>query len=397
MKSDKKQLYKDFPNNPGVYIMKNSSGEVLYVGKAGDLKKRVSSYFYKSHNRRIEKLVQEIDDIEYQETDSALEALILEADLIKKYKPSYNIKEKDDKSFLYVEISRDELPQVRLVRGKTEPRGERFGPYTNASDLRNAMRILRKIFPYSKHRPGRYGKADRLCLDAQIGLCPGTCDGSVDEKEYKKNIKSLKKVLEGEKKDLVVDLKEQMKKASGEQEFEEAERLKKQIFALEHINDTALISEPVFLEEKGRIEGYDISNISGTSAVGVMVVFENGKPQKNEYRKFKIKTVKKQDDVGMMREVLDRRLGHEEWSLPELILVDGGKGQVNGVKKVLEENGLSVPVVGIAKGPDRDRNRVVGKIPDDFDKSVLIKVRDEAHRFAIKYHKKVRKRKSLEG
>ena len=395
MKKNKKQLYKDFPNNPGVYIMKNNSGEVLYVGKAGDLKKRVSSYFYKSHNRRIEKMVQEIEDIEHQETDSALEALILEADLIKKYRPPYNIKEKDDKSFLYVEISDDDLPQVRLVRGKTESQGERFGPYTNASDLRNAMRILRKIFPYSKHKPGRYGKADRPCLDAQIGLCPGTCDGSVDEKEYRKNIKSLKKVLKGEKKDLIFDLKKQMEEASEEQEFEEADRLKKQVFALEHINDTALISEPVFLEEKGRIEGYDISNISGTSAVGAMVVFEGDMPNKNEYRKFKIKTIEKQDDTGMLEEMLDRRLTHEEWELPELILVDGGKGQVNVMENVLDEHGLSIPVVGIAKGKKRNKNEFIGKVPEGFNRETLIKVRDEAHRFAIKYHKKVRKRKSL--
>jgi excinuclease ABC subunit C len=401
MKEEKKKLYENFPEVPGVYIMKDISGEILYVGKAGNLKKRVSSYFYKSHNRRIEKLVQEIKEIEYLETDSVLEALILEAELIKKYEPLYNIKDKDDKSFLFVEISNDDLPQVRLVRGKSNIEGERFGPYTNASDLRKAMRILRKIFPYSIHSPKKYGSYKRPCLDYEIGLCPGTCNGSVDKKRYKKNVNGLKQVLRGKKKNLVEKLKKEMKKLSDNQNFEEAASLKKQIFALEHINDTALISESQLggvgnPQVGGRIEGYDISNISGTSAVGSMVVFEGGRPKKSDYRKFKIRTIRKQDDTGMMKETLRRRLKHEEWPLPDLVLIDGGKGQVNAALEVFSENGISVPIVGIAKGPERKKNDFVGKIPEGFNKEVLIKVRDEAHRFAIEYHRKLRKKRSLE-
>lgn len=394
---DKKKIYENIPGTPGVYIMKGSSGDILYVGKAANLKSRVSSYFHKSHNRRTEKLVQEIDKIEYSETDSVLEALILEAELIKKHKPPYNVKDKDDKSFLFVEISKDKLPQVRLVRGKTRADGERFGPYTNASDLRKAMRILRKIFPYSVHLPGKYGSFSRPCMDREIGLCPGTCDGSVDEKKYRRDVRNLKKVLQGKKKDLVDDLEKKMRKASDDQKFEEAGVLKRQIFALTHINDTALIGESKIGDEDsgGRIEGYDISNISGTSAVGSMVVFEGKSPKRKDYRKFKIRTIRGQDDTGMMKEVMKRRLGHEDWLLPDLILVDGGKGQVNAVQKVLSEEGFNIPVVGIAKGPERKKNEFIGKIPEGIDENTLIRVRDEAHRFAIKYHKDLRGKKSL--
>jgi excinuclease ABC subunit C len=393
MSLDKEKLYKDFPDQPGVYVMKNKSGDILYVGKAGSLIRRVSSYFHKSHNKRIEKLVQEISKIDYKVAGSSLEALILEAELIKKYRPPYNVKEKDDKSFLFIEISNDELPQVSLVRGKSKVNGERFGPYTSASDLRNAMKILRKIFPYSIHNPKKYGKFKRPCLDAQIGLCSGTCDGSVNKEKYLRDIKSLKKILSGNIKDLIKDLENKMSLASKNEEFEKANIFKKQIFSLNHLNDVSLISESFndFEDREGlRIEGYDISNISGDSAVGSMVVFENNIPNKSEYKKFKIKTIKKQNDVGMLAEVLDRRFDHDDWVLPDLVLVDGGKGQVNICKEVLKNKGLNIPVIGIAKGPKRDKNEFFGDLSGDIDKGVLIKVRNEAHRFAIDYHKKIR-------
>lgn len=393
MSLDKEKLYKDFPDQPGVYVMKNKSGDILYVGKAGSLIRRVSSYFHKSHNKRIEKLVQEISKIDYKVAGSSLEALILEAELIKKYRPPYNVKEKDDKSFLFIEISNDELPQVSLVRGKSKVNGERFGPYTSASDLRNAMKILRKIFPYSIHNPKKYGKFKRPCLDAQIGLCPGTCDGSVNKEKYLRDVKSLKKILSGNIKNLIKDLENKMSLASKNEEFEKANIFKKQIFSLNHLNDVSLISESFndFEDREGlRIEGYDISNISGDSAVGSMVVFENNIPNKSEYKKFKIKTIKKQNDVGMLAEVLDRRFDHDDWVLPDLVLVDGGKGQVNACKEVLKDKGLNIPVYGIAKGSKRDKNEFFGDLSNDFNEEVLIKVRDEAHRFAIGYHKKIR-------
>ncbi|MFB6212619.1 MAG: UvrB/UvrC motif-containing protein [Candidatus Magasanikbacteria bacterium] len=213
------------------------------------------------------------------------------------------------------------------------------------------------------------------------------------------DIKNLKKVLSGQREELIEEMKKKMEEASNKRNFERAKKLKEQIKSLQHIRDIGMISEPRITKFDGardfRIEGYDISNISGTSAVGSMVSFKDGKPDKKYYRKFKIKTIKKQNDPGMMEEVLERRLKHEEWPYPDLIVVDGGKPQISAVEGVLSESGLEIPTIGIAKGPDRNKNEFLGgEIPDWTDKETLKKVRDEAHRFAIKYHKKLRAEKS---
>jgi len=410
------KLYKRLPETPGVYLMKGTSrtrasgtvrgthGRVLYIGKAANLRRRVSSYFTRPHDSRIEKMVNEVRRIDYKKTDTALEALILEAALIKKYKPPYNIREKDDKSFLYVEITDEAFPRVLLVRGKTlrQAQGKRYGPFTSASSIREALRIIRRIFPFSIHPPHKqvmWGasspKKSRACFDYEIGLCPGTCVGAISKKDYLKNIRNIKLLFEGKKKTILKNLDKEMYTASKKLEFEKAVKLRKQIFALQHIQDVALIGdfESQMSNVKGqmlrRVEGYDVSNISGTSAVGAMVVFANGRPDKNEYRKFKIRTIMKSDDVGMLREILRRRFGNN-WSLPHLILIDGGKHQVNAAKSVLSECGLKIPVVGIAKGPKRKKNEFIGQVPRGVDKNVLIRVRDEAHRFAVQYHRKVR-------
>lgn len=382
--------------------MKGTRGRVLYIGKAGNLKKRVASYFACPYDSRIEKLVSEIKKIDHRTTDSVLEALILEAKLIKKFQPPYNIREKDDKSFLYIEITRDEFPRIMLTRGKAKnEKGEYYGPFTFASEARIALKILRKIFPFSTHPPDKIGKFKRPCLDYEIGLCPGTCIGVVSREDYRKNILSLRTVLKGKKKYLLKKLEREMKEASDKLNFERAERFKRQIFALRHIQDTALIKDENFqfsisnFQKSRRVEGYDVSNISGTSAVGAMVVFIGDKPDKEEYRQFKIKTVKKTDDVGMLKEILERRFKHDDWPLPNLVLIDGGKGQVNAAKKVLDKAGLKIPVVGIAKGLKRKKNEFVGEIPGWVDKKVLIRLRDEAHRFSQFYHKKLRSRASL--
>jgi len=414
--------------------MKDTKGRILYVGKAGNLRRRVSSYFLRPHDYRIQKLVSQIKKIDYKKTDTAIEALILESQLIKKYQPPFNVREKDDTSFLYVEITKEAFPRVLLVRGKTKPSGKRYGPFTSASNIREAMRILRKIFPYSIHssisdakntrkhandtnsrhshelalNSSRIGLG-RPCFDYQIGLCPGTCIGAISKDDYRGNIKNLKLFFEGKKKRIINSLTREMKVASKNLEFEKAEKIKRQLFALQHIRDIALITD-----EKSqfpisnfqiRIEGYDISNISGTSAVGSMVVFRGDKPDKNEYRKFKIRTIHRSDDVGMLKEMLRRRFAREHllhgWPLPSLILIDGGKGQVNVAKRVLAETGLKIPVVGIAKGPERKKNEILaaqdvwaslahlerGKI-----EKLLIQVRDEAHRFAISYYRKLHRK-----
>ncbi|MEX2054434.1 MAG: excinuclease ABC subunit UvrC [Candidatus Colwellbacteria bacterium] len=384
------------PDTPGVYLFKGVKGKLLYVGKAGNLRRRVSSYFMKSHSDKTQRLVKEVKKVDYIETPTAIEALILEAELIKKHEPPYNFKEKDDKSFLYVEITKEEYPRVLLVRGKDNVEGERFGPFTNASDIRTALRILRKIFPYNTHEASQISRAKRPCFNAQIGLCPGTCVGAIEKTKHKKNINDLKLFLKGGKDKIVRRLEKDMQTAAKHLDFEEAARLKRQLFALNHIQDIALVSKSKMVgdEEGVRIEGYDISNISGAHPVGSMVVFVDGAASKENYRKFKIKTIDQSNDVGMLKEMLNRRFSHgspgEGWSLPDLVLVDGGIGQVNAAKFVIGEAGLRIPVVGIAKGPTRKKNEFIGKIPKGVAKDILIQIRDEAHRFAIKYHKQVR-------
>jgi len=380
--------------------MKDSRGGVLYVGKAAYLRKRVLSYFTRAHEARLERLMQKVFKIETNITDSVVEALILEAELIKKYQPPFNILEKDDKSFWYVVLTKETWPRLMLVRGKDLVRQGKarssFGPFTSAHQLKIALKIIRRIFPWNSHPPEKIGKFSRPCFDYEIGQCPGTCMGKADKTKYLRDVKHLELFFKGEKKRLMSSLEKEMKVRSKAEEFEEAEKLRRQIFALQHIEDVALISEDVREEAvpNYRIEGYDISNISGDAAVGSMVVFAGDRPDKNQYRKFKIKTIKQSDDVGMITEVLSRRF-RNNWPLPDLILVDGGKGQVNAASKVLNSFNLSIPIVGLAKGPERKRNDLIGVLPEKVDFKTLIKVRDEAHRFAISYHKRVRGRKFL--
>ena len=385
--------------------MKDAKKAVLYVGKAVNLRRRVSSYFQRPHDYRISKMVSLVRDIETKNTDTAIEALILEARLIKKFLPPYNVLEKDDKSFLYVEITKEKFPRVILTRGKdlkTPGRNlkiaKQFGPFTSSSSLKEALRILRKIFPWSIHLPTE--KFKRACFEYELGLCPGVCMNLITSKEYKKNIARLVMFFEGKKETIISSLKKEMAVLSKKTEFEKAEKFKRQIFSLNHIHEVALIKEDYLdgdsAQAEIRIEGYDISNISGTSAVGSMVVFENGVPAKDKYRKFRIRTIDTPNDVGMLKEVLSRRLDHKEWPLPDILLIDGGAPQVNAVLDVLEAHSLRLRVLGLAKGPERKNNDLIGILPKGVDLKTLIYVRDEAHRFAISYHRKLRYAKMME-
>lgn len=391
--------------------MRDKRGEIIYVGKATSLNKRVGSYFTKAHDNKTAALVQDIKKIDYQVMPSVLEALILEANLIKKYLPKFNIQQKDDKSFLYLVITNEDFPRPLLIRGlelqKENPKKYKaiFGPYLSARSLRAAMDLIRKMIPYSTCEPGK----KRACFNHQIGKCPGVCIGAISKTEYAKIIRNLTLFFQGKKSQVVKNLQKQMKEFSAKQKFEEAGIIRNQIKAMQHIHDIALIKrdEPTpgvgltgekFINIFGRIEGYDISNIAGKFSVGSMVVFEDGEPAKSEYRKFKIKYVKGINDTAMLKEVIARRFKNK-WSYPQIILIDGGRGQVNAALDILKKYRIKIPVVGIAKGVTRKKDEFIYDRKDPELKRVvkqfeetLIRVRDEAHRFAIKYHRELRGR-----
>lgn len=393
-----KNLYAKLPDTPGIYKFLDAGNRALYVGKAANLRRRVSSYFLRPQEARLEEMLRRVKRVETEETPTALEALILEAQRIKELKPPFNVREKDDKSFLYIEVTKDKVPQVVLVRGRSKAKGERFGPFTSAQSVRAALRILRRIFPFNTHPASEINKRKRPCFDYEIGQCPGACANLLAPAEYKRNLSRLKLFLRGKRTRLVQSLRREMESAAKKLDFERAEKLRRQLFALEHIQDVALLRAEEEEGESGlRLEGYDISNISGTSAVGSMIVFAGNRPARDQYRKFRIRTLKQANDVGMLREVLSRRLEHEEWRLPDLILVDGGRGQVNAAKSVLRAKGLSLSVIGMAKGPERKKTEIIGKMPESIPLKTLIQMRDEAHRFAISYHRRVRSSRSLFG
>jgi excinuclease ABC subunit C len=366
-----------------------------------------------------------------------IEALILEADLIKRYQPHYNILLKDDRSFLYVLITREKFPRVLILReseilSHARPLGC-FGPFTSGSSLRLALKILRRILPWSNHdAPSLRGvlrsratkqshhikerlprgllaaRNDRTrpCFDYQIGLCPGVCAGLITVKDYRKNINDLLIFFRGGRKKLISKFKKEMQALAKENNFEAAAKIRNKIYVLEHIQDVALIKkEENISTDFNRVEGYDISNISGTFASGSMVVFTNNVPDKAQYRKFRIKTITGPNDVAMLAEVLRRRFNNN-WLKPDLILIDGGAPQVNVARQVISELnfppkadhplGEKIPVIGIAKGPERKRNDFL--YPRELhakilrNREMLIRVRDEAHRFAVKYHRVLRGR-----
>ena len=391
---------KKFPETPGIYVMRNSRRQILYIGKATSLKHRVISYFQRPQEARIEAMVDQVDNIEIQRTDSVVEALLLENNLIKKYEPKYNVKLKDGKTYLGILVTKEDWPIVMPARmTKKMPEGEFFGPFPSSKDVGSALQILRKLFPFRVSCIPESGKA---CFEYNLGMCPGVCFGKISKSEYQESIKQIKMFLRGRKKDVILSLERQMKLESKKLEFEKAAKIRDQVFALHHIQDVAMIRDEDLDGLKplpGRIEAYDISNISGDFTVGSMVVLTDGLIDKSQYRKFKVKSnfnqARGSDDIASLREVLIRRLAHKEWRYPDVILVDGGRGQVNTFNEILLEKKLNIPVVGIAKGPKRDRNDLIIPANLELDKKLLIKIRDEAHRFAISYYRTLHQKSLL--
>lgn len=387
-----KKIINTLPVSPGVYIFHDKLGKIIYIGKAVNLKRRVSSYFIGAHDAKTSILVSEIASIDNQPTASALEALILEANLIKQHQPIYNIKEKDDKSYLYVWISKEDYPRISFVRGTElhtipEKSPTLFGPYTSGPSLRNAMDTIRKIIPYRTCRK----MPKKRCLYGVLGLCDAPCESGIAPSDYQKQITDIKQILKGQTASVINSLKTAMRQASKEKNFELARQLRDRVFGLQHIKDISVIAKDEPMTIYRRIEGYDISNIQGVMATGSMVVFADGVSEKSEYRKFKIKSISGANDTAMLGEVLTRRLRHKEWPMPDLIVVDGGEGQVNSAAKALASAGLnSIPLVAIAKGPGRRRDdfRFRGRVPER-NLRLFKQVRDEAHRFAIGYYRKL--------
>jgi excinuclease ABC subunit C len=405
----------NLPDTPGVYFFLGPKKEILYIGKATSLRDRVKSYFgkdlIKTRGPRLVRMVQEAVHVSYTETQSVLEALLLEASQIKKHLPPFNTDEKDNKSFNMVVVTDEEYPRVLVMRSRnlahwnTISEGLKikysFGPFPHGGELREAMKIIRKIFPYRDKCIPAEELSDPLkakpCFNAQIGLCSGICAGRISKREYRKMIKHLALFFSGETDLLIKELEKEMKDAAKEERFEEAGKLKSTLYALEHIQDVALMKrdlERVHSDNVFRIEAYDIAHISGSNTVGVMTVVEDGELNKSQYRKFRIRGKAGKvsiDDPGNLKEVLTRRLGHAEWPLPNLIAIDGGIAQLNAAHAVLKERGFNIDVVAVVKDNRHKAKEILGekKHIEHWGKSILL-ANAEAHRFAITYHRKLR-------
>ncbi len=389
------------PDAPGVYFFRDEEGNILYIGKATSLKDRVRSYFnpdlMETRGLRLVSMVTLAKTVTYQETESVLEALLLESKFIKEHNPIYNAKEKDNKSFTCVVITKEEYPRVLVMRIRDyEKRFSKkdtaaiYGPFASLPQLRLAMKIIRKMFPY---RDTCELNSSRPCFNAQLHLCPGVCIGQVTVTEYKKNIMNIRKLFEGRMSEIKVSLEKDMKEYAKRQLFEKAAAARNTLFALDHIKDISLIKEDEILSFKDnnfRIEAYDVAHISGTSRVGVMVVNEGRQMIKNEYRKFKLEEFVN-DDYGGLRQILVRRLAHKEWRYPDLIVIDGGLPHKHVAEKVLAERGLLIPCVAVVKDERHRPKDILGdKVHVDYHKKDILLVNHEAHRFAIGYHKTLR-------
>lgn len=383
-------------------------------------------------------MLSQAESVKWIKQDSDIEAILTESRLIRAHQPKFNFRLKDDKSPLYISITNDLYPRVLSLRktdiGSTDNFKLLIGPFTSKFETQKVLKLARKAFPFCNAGPSQKKKA-KACFWWHLGLCPGACKGLISQKEYAKNIKNLQLFLTGKKPQLIKMLERQMKKEAGKKNFEEAMKLKNSISAIRSITEASSIIDwresdelqsfqteesledlwkilsPYLRESDNtipdkpfpRIEAYDVSNLSGKKATGSMIVFSRGKPDKQEYRKFRIRSLQEPNDPLMIREVLTRRLRHREWKLPDLILVDGGKGQVNAARQALAGHGLhhKIPVVGIAK---RFENIIIFKKIYHLLKisktnpalKLILHMRDEAHRFAKTYHKKLR-RTSLTG
>jgi len=403
---------KNLPTTPGCYLYRNSNGDIIYIGKAINLRKRVSQYFQRDDalGPKTKILVSQIASVETKTVNSEIEALVLESSLIKKYLPKYNSQLRDNKSYLYICISKSKIPIIFTAHSSSLPsKADIYGPFPDGSSVKSLLKTIRRLFPFRSKET--HPKTD--CLYCHLGLCPGP---NPDQKTYHQNILKIKKILNGHFKSLLVSLNKEMKFASKLENFEAALTLKNQIDALNYIvsgwgnlkNLYADINLPEdrqsqaieslettlkpYLKIKNicRIECFDISQMGTKYFVGSMIVWQNGCIDNSAYRKFKIKSKALPDDQFMMKEVVYRRLRHPEWGTPDLIVVDGGKPQVSAISAITK-----IPLIGLAKKIETivikngDKWVEINLPPKSQALLLLMKLRDEAHRFANKYRREL--------
>lgn len=424
---------KNLPNQAGVYFHKDKTGQIIYVGKAAILKNRVRQYFQKSRRRdpKTEALVADIYDTDWITVESELDALFVEAEMVRRYMPRYNILLRDDKSSVYVRINyNDPSPSVSFTHRPLDDKAEYFGPFFNGGEVKRALRYLRRPFPYSTHT-GVIPK--RACLQYHLGLCPGLEEHKTSLNDYRANLRKLMQFLRGEREKVILKMEEDMQKAAKKQDFETAAKIRNQYYALKALTKQIVFSDHEFLDiskDRGlqgladllslkdvprRIEGYDISHMQGTDNVASMVVFTNGLPDKANYRKFKMR-IPGNNDFAHMHEAITRRLSEKNvkaWGLPDLFLIDGGKGQVAAAIRARDELGIVRPMIGLAKREEEivvhlekslvdvskielHNQRAIVSESEDFVMILLPKssdivkllqrIRDESHRFAVSYH-----------
>lgn len=428
------QKLKSLPKTPGVYFHKNAKGEIIYVGKAAVLSNRVRQYFQKSRGRdaKTEALVAEIADTDWMEVASELEALFLEAEMVRRYMPRYNILLRDDKSMSYIRIDYDsDFPTVSMTRRPLDDGARYFGPYLSVQSVRQALKLLRRVFPFATRQiPGQ----KRATLHYHLGLDPGLEEGRTTLEAYRANLRKLIAIIEGKRGRIEKELEKDMKRFAKNAQFEQAAQARNQLFSLRRLNQQVIFSDKEFLDISKdhalgelvdllslpafprRIEGYDISHMSGTDVVASMVVFTNGASNKAEYRKFKTK-IDHNNDFYNMHETIARRFSERNrkaWGLPSLVLIDGGKGQLDAAIRARDEAGQSVlPFIGLAKREEQvvihkqasgvalnqDTLHTLGGFMTESDDYVLVnlpkntnlvkllqRIRDESHRFAVSYH-----------
>jgi len=408
-----KQRIRELPATPGVYFFKDRDGVAIYIGKAISIRRRVSGHFryYGESFSKEGIMLSQVWSIDSLETPTEAEALLLEASCVKEYQPKYNQDLRDDKSYPYLKITSEDLPRLLVVRGRKSDGGKYFGPYTDARLLRQAVQFLRRRFPLRTCT----NLPEKACLDFHLGLCGGHCEGQESKEHYRQVVRDLERFLEGRRDSLVKELARRMREHAKNKEYEEAKALLQTLQALSRlprksgrspVAEDALrqMQEVLALPRRpARLECFDISNIHGSEAVGSLVVFVDGKPSRSDYRRFRIRGIKGIDDYLMMRQVVGRRYERvlaERGPLPDLVVIDGGKGHLAAARKELERLGLSaLPIISIAKehehifSPHRQTPYIFS--PTSPFLAVIRHLRDEAHRFAIAYHRRLHKKEAL--